>query len=154
MNNKGVSAMVAAVLLIAVTVSLAALVSGWLTTIVHTTQVTISNVTATTVNCMSASVVIDDVYISAGAPGSARAIVRNSGQADDLAIQSAYIYNRTGEAFSAAGLPSTDFDRGEVVTLMFNAVTVASCPGDFIEAIATTDCPGISGKFSARPKCS
>ncbi len=146
--------MVAAVLLIAVTVSIATLVSGWLTTMFQSTQITLSNVTTTAVNCMSASVVIDDVYISAGAPGSGRVIVRNSGQADDLAIQSAYIYNRTGEAFSAAGLPVTDFDRGEVVTLMFNAVTVVSCPGDFIEAIATSDCPGISGKFSARPKCS
>ncbi len=151
---KGISALLAAVLIIAVTVSIATLVMGWLSTTIRGTQTTVENRTTEAVNCASAGISIDDVYISAGAPGSARVIVRNSGQADDLAIQSAYIYNRTGEAFSAAGLPSTDFDRGEVVTLMFNAATVVACPGDFIEAIATTDCPGISAKFSARPKCS
>ena len=151
---KGVSPLIAAVLLIAVTVAIAALVMGWVSTLFSSTQTTLSNITSTLVNCASAGISIDDVYVTAGSSGTARVIVRNSGQADDLAIQSADIYNRTGDRFGSDGLTLTDFDRGEVATLSFSLVSTGSCPSDFVEAIVSTDCPGIYAKFSSRPKCS
>ena len=151
---KGISPLLAAILLIAVTVSIATLVMGWVSTVVRGSQATVENRTTEAVNCASAGISIDDVYVTAGSSGTARVIVRNSGQADDLAIQSADIYNRTGSNFGADGLTILDFDRGEVVTLTFSLVSTGSCPSDFVEAIVSTDCPGISAKFSSRPKCS
>jgi len=151
---KGISPLLAAILLIAVTVSIATLVMGWVSTVVRGSQATVENRTTEAVNCASAGISIDDVYVTAGSSGTARVIVRNSGQADDLAIQSADIYNRTGDRFGSDGLTLTDFDRGEVATLSFSLVSTGSCPSDFVEAIVSTDCPGISAKFSSRPKCS
>ena len=151
---KGISPLLAAILLIAVTVSIATLVMGWVSTVVRGSQATVENRTTEAVNCASAGISIDDVYVTAGSSGTARVIVRNSGQADDLAIQSADIYNRTGDRFGSDGLTLTDFDRGEVATLSFSLVSTGSCPSDFVEAIVSTDCPGIYAKFSSRPKCS
>ena len=151
---KGISPLLAAILLIAVTVSIATLVMGWVSRVVGGSQATVENRTTEAVNCASAGISIDDVYVTAGSSGTARVIVRNSGQADDLAIQSADIYNRTGDRFGSDGLTLTDFDRGEVATLSFSLVSTGSCPSDFVEAIVSTDCPGIYAKFSSRPKCS
>ncbi len=157
-NKKGISPLLAAVLLIAVTVAIATLVMGWLTTITRTTQVTVSNRTSEAVDCASASIAIEDVYIDAGINQSQRVIVRNSGLLDSLQIISAQIYNRTGGNFSANSLPITNFNRGNVTTLVFigglaNITVVDSCPGAFSRAIVSTNCGGISAEFTGTPKC-
>lgn len=158
-SSKGVSPLLAAVLLIAVTIAIATLVMGWLTTVTRTTQVTVSNKTAEAVDCSSASIVIEEVFVSAGINRTARVIVRNSGLSDNLQIISAQIYNRTGSNFSAGSLPLTGFNRGNVTTLSFSptgppgGTVVDACPGDFSRALVSTNCGGVSTEFTGTPKC-
>ncbi len=157
-NSKGVSALLAAVLLIAVTVAIATLVMGWLATITRATQVTVSNRTVEAVDCSSASLVIDEVYIDSGINQTQRVIIRNSGQTDNLQIIAAQIYNSTGGNFSANSLPIQNFNRGNVTTLVFidrlaNITVVDSCPGAFSRVLVSTNCGGVSAEFTGTPKC-
>ena len=159
MSNKGISPLLASVLLIAVTVAIATLVAGWLSTTVRTTQTTVSNRTLEATECSSASITIEDVYMDAGRNASQRIVVRNSGQSDSLQIVSAQLYNITGGNFSARSLPITNFNRGNVTTLSFEqystagAMIVDTCPGAFSKIIISTNCGGVSAEFTGTPKC-
>lgn len=158
-KNKGISPLLASVLLIAVTVAIATLVAGWLSTTVRTTQTTVSNRTLEATECSGASITIEEVYIDAGLNTTNRVILRNSGQSDSLQIVSAQLYNITGGNFSARSLPITNFNRGNVTTLAFEqnstagAMMVSSCPGDFSKVIVSTNCGGVSAEFTGTPKC-
>ena len=155
MSNKGISPLLASVLLIAVTVAIATLVAGWLSTTVRTTQTTVSNRTLEATECSSASITIEDVYMDAGRNASQRIVVRNSGQSDSLQIIAAQIYNTTGGNFSAQSLPITNFNRGNVTTLVVdpNNTVIDSCPGAFSKVIISTNCGGVSAEFTGTPKC-
>ena len=153
MNPKGISPLLAAVLLIAVTVAIATLVMGWISTITRTTQVTVSNRTSIAVDCASSAIVIDDVYINTGA-FTGTVIVRNSGQADDLTITFANLYNATGTVVTPAEtLPVADFDKGEIQTFTYTAIGIPTC-ANFSKAIVATNCAGVSATFDRTPKCS
>jgi flagellin-like protein len=150
---KGISPLLAAVLLIAVTVSIGTLVMGWLGTTVRSSQASVSNVTSVAVNCASANIVIDDVYVYTGAR-TATVIVRNSGRADDMQLTSAFIVNATGNSVSPAeSLPVTDFDKGEIQTFTYSSTGINAC-ANFSQAIVTTNCGGVSAKFDKTPICS
>ena len=150
---KGISPLLAAVLLIAVTVAIATLVMGWISTVTRTTQVAVSNKTTEAVNCASAAVVIGDVYINTAA-GTATVIVRNSGQSDDLTIASAILVNVSGNSvLPAESLPVTDFDKGEIQTFTYTSTGINAC-ANFSRAIVSTNCGGISATFDRTPKCS
>lgn len=150
--SKGISPLLASVLLIAVTVAIATLVMGWVSTITRTSQVTVSNRTTEAVNCASAAVVIDDVYISTGAR-TASVIVRNSGQTDDLQLTFAPLFNSTGNSVSPSeSLPVTDFDRGEIQTFTYTSTGISTC-ANFSRAIVATNCGGVSATFDRTPKC-
>ena len=154
---KGISPLIAAVLLIAITVAIATLVSGWISTVTRGTQISAENKTTEAVDCASASIVIDDVYVSGtGATRTVNAVVRNSGQTSNLIIGNATVYNSSGSGLTASSpsVPYTGFDRGEVVTFTFNSVSITTCPTDFQEVIVTTTCGGVFGKFDKTPKCS
>src|SRR3990170_3540411 len=100
---KGISPLLAAVLLIAVTVAIATLVSGWISTVTRTTQVATENKTTEAVDCAAASVVVDDVYVNDnGATSTVNAIVRNAGQTNDLVIGNATVYNTSGSGLTAS----------------------------------------------------
>ncbi len=154
-SSMGISPLLASVLLIAVTVAIATLVAGWLSTTVRTTQTTVSNRTLDATECSGASITIEEVYMDAGRNASQRVIVKNSGQADSLQIVSAQIYNRTGGNFSALSLPITNFNRGNVTTLVFdpNNTVIDACPGDFSKVVISTNCGGVSTEFTSTPKC-
>ena len=150
---KGISPLLAAVLLIAVTVAIATLVMGWISTVTRTTQVTVSNKTTEAVNCASAAVVIDDVYIQTS-PRTATVIVRNSGQADDLQLTFAPLINATGNSVAPAeSLPVSDFDKGEIQTFTYTSTGINTC-ANFSRAIVSTSCGGVSATFDRTPKCS
>ncbi len=150
---KGISPLLAAVLLIAVTVAIATLVMGWISTITRTSQVAVSNRTTEAVNCASAAVVIDDVYVATGAL-TATVIVRNAGQADSLQLTFAPLYNATGNSVNPAEtLPVTGFDKGEIQTLTYSSTGINAC-ANFSKAIVATNCGGVSATFDRTPKCS
>ena len=151
---KGVSPLLAGILLIAITVTVASLASGWLTSTIRSSTDTTTNRTDTALLCSGASIAIEDVYIVGTTSATITASVRNNGQIDDLVIQSAQVFNTTGGNFTlTTATPITDVDRGSIVQLSFVTGAFAACPGDFSELIVTTQCGGIIDTFTATPKC-
>ena len=156
-GSKGISPLIAAVLLIAITVAIATLVTGWVSSTVRSTQVSVENKTTEAVECAGASIVVDDVWVNdLGATSTIRAIVRNSGQTNDMIIGNATVYNSSGGSVTATSpsVPLTDFDRGEAITFTFISAPVGTCPGEFREVLVTTTCGGVFGKFDKTPRCS
>ena len=154
---KGISPLIAAVLLIAITVAIATLVSGWISTVTRGSQIAAENKTTEAVDCAAAAVVIDDVYVTDnGATSTIRVLVRNAGQANDMEIGNVTVFNSSGGGLTASSptLPTKNFDRGAVITYQFNSAPVPACPTDFQEAIVTTTCGGVFAKFDKTPKCS
>src|SRR3989344_2135147 len=113
--KKGISAFLASVLLITIVFIVGLIVTTWMTNVTRTTQAQAENKTTEATTCASASITIDDVFISAS---SGKIIVRNSGQADNLVLVSAFILGTNGTNYAAPVLDS-DFDKGELQTLNF-----------------------------------
>lgn len=154
MVMKGISPLLAAVLLIAMTVAVATLIMGWMSTITRTSQIKVENRTMQAIDCSSASISIEDVYLKPGnGTGAASVIVTNSGQADDLVIRSATLINASGGSFTGMNVPITDFDQGDVETITFSGINVSTCPDGLSNILVTTDCGGVSDKFVTAPKC-
>ena len=167
---KGISPLLAAVLLIAVTVAIATLVAGWISTTVRTTQATITNKTSEAVDCSAAAITIQSVYMHASeggvlSNGTIKAVVLNSGMTDDLVIVAATFYNRTGSAFTAGtteggSLPVSNFDKGNPAVVNVTGIATAAsgfvgatCPGDFSKLVVTTSCGGVSAIWDRMPIC-
>ena len=152
---KGISPLIAAVLLIAFTVAIATLVMGWFSTFTRTTTTSVTNKTAEAVACSNAQISIEDVYVTAGSAitGNARIIIKNTGFAT-LGINGAQIINTTGQNFSTGFSAVTGFGAGSIQTVSLTNVSVPTCPSTFSKAIVTTNCGGISDIFDGTPKCS
>ncbi|MBS3054267.1 MAG: hypothetical protein J4431_01910 [Candidatus Aenigmarchaeota archaeon] len=151
---KGVSPLLASIMLIAIVIVVGAMTSGWMTSTVRSAQASSTNKTDTGLQCSGASISIEKVYVTGTAAATVTASVRNSGLTDGLVIQSAQIFNTTGSNFTSSSTPVTAFDRGEIETLTFRNVNFASCPGAFSELRVTTSCGGIADFFTDRPSCS
>ncbi len=117
---KGISPLLASVLLIATTVVILTMLAGWMSSTTSATQNTISNRTSEGVACAAAEIVIDDVYAGAGSGSIARAIVRNSGGSDNLAITSAQLYDKFGNNFTTVNALPSSLNKGQMATLNFN----------------------------------
>ncbi len=117
--TKGISPLLATVLLIAATVVTTTMLSGWVSTTMSTTQSTVGNKTSEGVACAAAEIVIDDVYSGAGSGSVARAIVRNSGGSDNLAITSAQLYDRIGHNFTSTSPLPISLNKGQIATINF-----------------------------------
>ncbi len=150
---KGISPLIAAVLLIAFTVAIATLISGWFTGFAQKTTGAITNKTNLAVDCSSAGINIKEVFVKSGATGTVRAFVENNGFLDGLSISGAVVYNSTGQAVVADALPTSGLNRGQSVVLTFSSVAISSCPANFDRVVVSTDCGGISSTFSGTPKC-
>jgi flagellin-like protein len=149
---KGVSPLIATVLLIAISLTIASLIMGWATTLVKEQTGTISNRTGEAVECTGAIVTIDDVYIDFSANKS-RVHVRNSGQIN-LDIISASLSNQRGEkASNLTAFPITGFDKGIMKQIEFNITNVITACGNFSKAIVSTSCGNAQGEFTSTPIC-
>ena len=147
---KGVSPLVAAVLLIVIVVSITGLMSGWLTSFFTGTRETVTNRTDTQVGCTGASIYVETVYavIANGTSGNVRAIVKNDGVIDE-SITSAQYINTTGHNFSTiTALPMT-FNRGSIKTLLFENVSIQNCTA-FSQVVVSTNCA--SGRYKKNPE--
>ncbi len=154
---KGISALLATVLLVAFTVALATIVFSFLSTTVRTTTTTTTNKTTEALDCSVAGISIQDVYASGSSGASTvRVVVKNTGFTNGLSIVNAVVYNASGVNFTTGDVPLTGFDRGEIATLTFNNVNLSGggCPTAFSQAIVATTCGGISDTFRGTPKCS
>jgi len=150
-NQKGVSPLIAATLLIVMVVAIGTILMGWLYTFTRSAQESVSNRTEEAVSCSGASIDIQDVYLSPGSSGTARIIVKNTGFVDDMTIVSAQIFNSTGHNFTGTGIPITDFDKGEIVTIAFSNLAIPLC-ANFSQAVVGTNCGAISATFRKTPK--
>ncbi len=149
---KGVSPLVATVLLIVIVVSLVAIISGWITSFFTGTRETVTNRTDASVGCTGSAVDIEAVYatIANGTSGNVRAVVKNDGVVDDLSIISAQYFNTTGHNFSTTtALPITNFVRGAIRTLQFENVSIQNCSA-FSQVVVTTNC--ISTRYKKSPE--
>lgn len=152
MKLKGVSPLVATVLLIVIVVSLVAIISGWLNAFFIGTRETVQNRTDTSVGCSGSSVGIESVYanIANGTSGNIKAIVKNDGVVDELAIISAQYLNSTGHNFSTTSpLPIRDFARGSIKTLLFENVSIQNCAA-FSQVVVATNCA--SARYKTHPE--
>ncbi len=134
--TKGISPLLATVLLIATTVVVSTMLAGWVSSTTSATQNTISNRTSEGVACTAAEIVIDDVYSGAGSGSIARAIVRNSGGSDNLAITSAQLYDRFGNNFTTVNTLPTNLNKGQMATLNFNYSILPTLVTDNDEGIS------------------
>ena len=150
---KGVSPLLASIMLIAIVVVVGTLTSGWFTSTVRSAQSSTTNKTDTGMQCSGASISIEKVYVTGTSGATAAVSVRNSGLTDGLVIQGAQLFNSTGSNFTSSSTPITAFDRGDVETLRFTNVNLASCPGSFSELRVTTGCGGITDRFTSAPTC-
>ena|SRR3989338_8160828 len=150
---KGISPLIAAVLLIAFTVAIATLVMGWFSTITRTTTSTVTNSTTTAVNCADARVSVRDVYL-AGTTGTVSVIVENTG-GSTVGLTSLQVYNISGYNFSTGFVQVGSFNKSNLVTFTITGGTPAfpACPSTFSKAVVTTNCGGVGDTFTNTPKC-
>ena len=157
-QKKGISPLIAAVLLIAFTVAIATLIAGWFSTFTRSTTSAVTNKTNLAVDCSSESISIKEVYVKTNStnPATVRALVENNGFTDNLNITSAFVFNSSGQSTISSNIPVTGFNRGNIVAITFNAVggvAIPTCPTNFDRVVVATDCGGVSDTFTGTPKC-
>ena len=136
-SKKGVSPLIAAVLLIAFTVSVSMIIMGWFSTFTRTATANISATTTEAIGCNAASINIEHVY-SSGTTGTI--VVKNTGF-KDVTVQGMIVNSTGGTCSNTTG---GTLSKGSIMTL-----TISGCaPTDmadayFDRAIVTTDCGGV-----------
>src|SRR3989344_5473706 len=118
---KGISPLIATVLLVVIVVAIGTMVMTWSSTFTTSTTRNVQNRSDTAFNCASANIIIEDVYLVNGSLATVRAIVKNIGVVDVL-ISAAQAYNTTG---------------GNLVTLQFSNVSMTKC-SDFSKVVVST----------------
>ena|SRR3989344_9409076 len=148
---KGLSPLIATVILIVIVVSIAAIITTFATNITRESQDRIENRTQKSVDCSGGEIRIRDVYLQPG--NYSRVIVENVGLVGGLSIGSAQVINATGYNISATNLPINNFDIGDIETVIFaNLSGVNSC-SNFSQVVISTSCPSVNARFKGTPTC-
>ncbi len=144
--HKGVSGVVAAVLLIAIVLILLVTVNSWLTSLTQSSTTAITNSTTEFVNCAASGIVIEDVYLDFSSNLS-RVSVRNTGRNTEN-IVSALMVNTNGQAASLnSSLPNLAI--GDIKTIVFNINgTITGC-SNFSQVRVASSCT--SGIYKLKP---
>jgi len=145
---KGVSTYIAVTLLIAATVAIATLFSGWITTLTQAQTQTVANKTKAGIDCTRANVNIDEVYLDLTA-NKARINVRNSGFFDDLIISAVVITANGNVATNLTAFP-IKLSQGDAASIELNTSGIITACGNFSQAIVATQC--VSREFDGTPK--
>ncbi|MBU5678708.1 MAG: archaellin/type IV pilin N-terminal domain-containing protein [Candidatus Aenigmatarchaeota archaeon] len=141
---KGLSPLIASVLLIAFTVSVAMIIMTWFSSFARGTTENISATGETAVGCSSAGISIEHVYIS-GTNGVI--VVRNIGFVP-LNV-TGMIVNTTGGACTTASLTTVDVGETKALSLSgCQGIQGAGCTG-FSRAIVSTNCAGIGDEVTS-----
>ena len=155
---KGISPLIAGVLLIALTVTIAAIVTTWASGFTSVTQSGIGNKSIELVGCSGAALEVEAVYLTeGGAASNATAIVKNTGLVNNMQITAAELLVTNGTNTTAGSLPVTNVDRGNIITLSFNNFDLGgACPGTFSKITIQSACPGGAITFDVQyeaPNC-
>ena len=150
---KGISPLIATVMLIAITVIIATIQSGWLTSFTKTQQDTIENRSSEIVDCTSADVTIEDVYLDFTTNVS-RVHIRNTGQVNSLGVVSVLLLTRTGDQMPVVTNMNSisALSKGQQIRIDFNITNLTAC-SNFSKVTVSTTCPTISDSFVGSPKC-
>lgn len=140
---KGLSPLIASVLLIAFTVSVAMIIMTWFTSFARGTTENISATGETAVGCSSAGISIEHIYIS-GTNGVI--VVRNIGFVP-LDV-TGMIVNTTGGACSTASATTVGVGETKALSLSGCQGIQSNCSG-FSRAIVSTNCAGIGDEVKS-----
>jgi len=156
---RGISSLVAAVLIIAMTLLIALIVSSYLRETVTTESSQVRAKTTELVNCSLAGLEIQPVFLDT-AQNNTRVVIRNVGQQRETII-SADIFNRTGGKGSVLTptLPAS-VAKGDILNIVFNVsgsnnptTHNSSLPNvtctSFSQVIVSSEC--ITAKFDRTP---
>ncbi len=150
MKRKGVSPLIATVLLIVFTVAISTIVVSWLRAYTADTTSSVGDTSQEVIECAKQNLRISNAYITinttAGAEDIIRATLKNTGSVN-FTVSSAYVYDIGGGFCSL--IPIGDVSVGAVENLrndsgceIFNAIA------DFSRIEITTTC-GVSTDFDA-----
>jgi flagellin-like protein len=142
-SQKGISPLIASVLLIAFTVSVAMIVMGWFSGFVRTTTENVTGVSQQAVGCSTAVIDLDHVYVNAVNTSNVSMVIRNEGSVS-LTINGMLINISGGSCTNAAALT---LSAGTIGTLNLTNCLVPNV-GNFSKAIITTSCSGITDTTS------
>ncbi|MBI2578156.1 MAG: type IV pilin [Candidatus Aenigmarchaeota archaeon] len=135
---KGVSPLIATVLLIAVAVLLASTISTWVTGLTKDQSVTLTNRSTEITECAGKNMRIEDVYLDFTANIS-RVNVRNTGQVDET-IVSAFLLNQQGVNTTLNSTLPVTLKKGEMKTIQFFINGTITACANFSQARISTLC--------------
>ena len=132
------------------------IILSWASALVKTQQSTIENKTMSGVECATADVNIESVFLDFTTNVS-RVIIRNSGQAD-YSIISTSLVNNVGDScpyLNSTNLTSASIwlTKGSITTVKFNMSGFINACVNFSYALVSTNCAAISDKFTGSPTC-
>ena len=134
---KGISPLIASVLLLAFTMSISMIVMGWFSSFTRVTTENVSYSSTQAVSCSAASVSIERVYVTGT---SASIIVKNDGFSN-LNITGVIVNSTGGTCLSS----SVYLTKGNITSLTLTGcygITAVSCTG-FSRAVVNTNCGGV-----------
>ena len=148
MKRKGISPLIAVVLLVVFTVAIATIIMSWARTYTKRTSGTIDVSSEEMLSCTDVSVEIEDVYITIGSTENiTRVIIRNLDS--NTTLESAKVYNSTGSfcPLNTSGVGT--LSKGIEITLENTSCNIfnAGC-GNFHKASVTTPCGGGGDEFT------
>jgi FlaG/FlaF family flagellin (archaellin) len=148
---KGISTMVATIIMIVIVVTIASYIFSTVSGITKNSLTDSDDKTRKTVDCTGASVKVEDIFLMNGTPGMARVQVRNNGVKDPITITSAQLFNSTGYNFTAAEIP-VNVTIGQSVIITFSNISVPACR-DFSYVDLSTECPLASYRSNKKAIC-
>ena len=144
---KGVSPLVASVLLIAMVTLIAGIVMTWTTSLTKESAASISNRTGGAVECAGSSIEIQSVFLDFSANKS-RVLVRNSGQRVESII-SGIFQNNNGESSGNLTVLPFSIGIGDQKTIEFNLTGKINACTNFSQVIIASDCQ--DDKYNKKP---
>jgi hypothetical protein len=136
-NAKGLSALLSAILLIAIVTITSIFILNWISSL---TKKETAQITNKSLDCTSAGVSIQRIFIDLAANRS-RVTVHNSGFQDDTIID-ATVLNTAGQDAPNLTVFPINFPRGAIETIEFNTSGKIAACSNFSRAIVSTRCTG------------
>ena len=154
--KKGLSPLVATVLLIAFTLSIAGLIGGWLTSLTKSQTSTIEQGSTTLINCTSALIDITDVVCS-NSSQQLRIAIANLGDVELYDFSAFASINNTLYTNNTGGPNSTNTLRpGQQIILIYGCDRTQFCTNGATLTkvrVSAGNCPQVSLEHTANAKC-
>jgi hypothetical protein len=143
---KGMDVMIGAVLLMAIVVGLAVILTNFASSLFKSET---SNIEERAGSCTDRDLSVEEAYLEIPS-GKARATVRNAGFVDDV-IKSAVLLTVKGEQGPNITQFPLSIAKGTLVTLEFNITGKITACGNFSKIVVSTDCA--STQNTKQPQC-